>query len=82
MQKSKQWTLGFGELKYLFFNKKICKKCGSKMRKITTEEYTGVEKWMDDEGIKSESENYKVRYYYYCEQCNKTYSVEELSTDK
>ncbi|NOW06114.1 hypothetical protein [Clostridium beijerinckii] len=82
MKKSKEWTLGFGEIKYLFFNKKRCKKCGIKMKKVTTEQYVGIKKWVDDEGIKSESENYKVQYYYHCPKCNKTYSLEELASRK
>jgi rRNA maturation endonuclease Nob1 len=82
MKKSKEWTLGFGEIKYLFFNKKACKICGTKMKKVTTEEYTGTKKWIDPDGIKSNTENYKVRYYYHCEKCNKTFSLEELSNEK
>lgn len=82
MQKSKEWTLGFGELKYLFFNKKRCKKCGAKMKKITTEEYIGEKKWIDNKGIKSESENYKVEIFYYCSHCDEKYSLEELSNGK
>ena len=82
MQKSKEWTFGFGDLKYLFFSKKTCKICGTKMKKVTTEEYTGVEKWVDLHGIKSNKENYKVEYYYHCPKCNKTYSLEELSSGK
>ncbi|NSB34551.1 hypothetical protein [Clostridium saccharoperbutylacetonicum] len=82
MKKSKEWVLGFGELKYLSFSKKVCKTCGTKMKKITTEEYMGIKKWMDDDGIKSKSENYRVRYYYQCLRCNKIYSMEELSKQK
>lgn len=35
------------------------------MKKIISEEYAGVEKWVDLHGIKSKKENYKVRYYYH-----------------
>ncbi|AQR94258.1 hypothetical protein [Clostridium saccharoperbutylacetonicum] len=82
MKKSKEWTLGFGEIKYLFFNKKVCKICGTKMKKVTTEQYTGIEKWIDLDGIKFNTENYKVRYYYNCPNCNKICSLEELSNEK
>jgi rRNA maturation endonuclease Nob1 len=81
-EKVKRMDIRIWRNKISFFYKKVCKICGTKMKKVTTEEYTGIEKWIDPDGIKFNTENYKVRYYYHCEKCNKTFSLEELSNKK
>lgn len=77
--KGKEWSFGFGEIKFLLIERKNCKKCGTKMDKVTDEEFKGIERDIDMDGYVSDVERYKVNIYYYCPKCNKKYSLEELA---
>jgi hypothetical protein len=77
--KGKEWSFEFGELKFLLLEKKSCKNCGAKMEKITDEEFKGIERDIDMDGYASDVETYKVNISYYCPECNKKYSLEELA---
>lgn len=79
--KGKEWSFGAGELKYLMLNRKKCKKCGTKMEKITDEEYKGIEREINMDGYVSDVETYEVKISYYCRECNIKYSLEELATE-
>ncbi|MBY6837960.1 UNVERIFIED_ORG: hypothetical protein B2H98_06590 [Clostridium botulinum] len=79
MQKVKEWSLSWEEIKFLLFNKKRCRICGIKMKKITSEEYIGIKKW----GVfntPSDREAYEIKFFYYCTKCDKKYSLEELAS--
>ncbi|AQR93136.1 hypothetical protein [Clostridium saccharoperbutylacetonicum] len=82
MLKGTERSIGFDELKYLFFKKKKCPMCGNKMEKIESEEYKGIEQWMSGDGYKSDREVYEVKIFYYCRNCDKKYSLEELASGK
>ena len=77
--KGKEWTFGFGELKYFLVDRKNCKVCGTKMKKTTEEEFKGIERDIDVDGYVSDVERYQVKISYYCPKCNKKYSLEELA---
>ncbi|MCR1272844.1 MULTISPECIES: hypothetical protein [unclassified Clostridium] len=79
--KGKEWSFGFGELKYFLVYKKNCKICGTKMRKITSEEYKGIVRNTNIDGYVSDVETYEVKIFYYCSKCNKKYSLEELAME-
>ncbi|MFT8352716.1 hypothetical protein [Clostridium saccharoperbutylacetonicum] len=81
MGKIKRWIFGFKELKYFLFNRKICKICGFKMKKVTNEKYVGMEKFYGITGL-SYDKAYEITISYYCQKCNKEYSLEELSDRK
>lgn len=80
--KGKEWSFGAGELKYYLLDKKICGLCGTKMKKITSEEYKGIERDIDIDGYVSDVERYEVKIFYYCPICNIKYPIEELSRQK
>ncbi|WP_252232376.1 hypothetical protein [Clostridium sp. ZBS15] len=79
--KGKEWSFGFGELKYFLVYKKNCKVCGAKMKKNTSEEYKGIVRNTNIDGYVSDVETYKVKIFYYCPKCNKKYSLEELAVE-
>ncbi|WP_242943316.1 hypothetical protein [Clostridium uliginosum] len=76
--KGKEWSLGFRELKYFLVDRKNCKICETKMKKITSEEYKGIERNISMDGYASDVERYEVKISYYCPKCNKKFSLEEL----
>ncbi len=78
--KGKEWSFGFGELKYFLVNKKNCKICGTEMKKITSEEPKGMKRDISMDGYVSDVEMYEVKISYYCPNCNKKYSLEELTS--
>lgn len=79
--KGKEWSFGSGELKYYLLGRKICKVCGTKMGKTTSEEYKDIERDIDIDGYVSDVERYEVKIFYYCSKCNKKYSLEELAME-
>ncbi|MDR5586364.1 hypothetical protein RGC78_02680 [Clostridium sp. 5N-1] len=79
--KGKEWSFGFGELKYFLVYKKNCKVCGAKMKKNTSEEYKGIVRNTNIDGYVSDVETYKVKIFYYCPKCNKKYSLEKLAVE-
>lgn len=67
------------EILYFFFKKKVCPKCGEKMRKEKQVESLG-------EGVDSVElgkfyigERHEVTLSYRCVKCNKVYSIGELT---
>lgn len=75
----KQWSFEFKELKYFLFKKKVCKICGTKMKKVTSEKYIGMKKF---DGIitgPSYDKAYEVTIFYYCPKCDEKYSIVELA---
>ncbi|NSB34555.1 uncharacterized protein with PIN domain [Clostridium saccharoperbutylacetonicum] len=79
MSNIKEWTFEFKELKYFFFNRKVCKKCGTKMKKVTSEKYIGMKKFKGIVTGLSYDKAYEVEIFYYCPKCDKKYSLEELA---
>ncbi|MBW6411937.1 hypothetical protein [Clostridium weizhouense] len=79
MKKSKEVSLDFRELKFLLFNKKKCRICGTKMKKITSEEYIGITRWGE---YNTAREAYEVKFFYYCYKCDKKFLLEELVSKK
>ncbi|MHC1686037.1 MAG: hypothetical protein AB6733_24430 [Clostridiaceae bacterium] len=80
MSTIKKGEFTFEELKCFLFKKKVCRTCGSKMKRISREKYVGME-WFRDTMINSRTYNeaYEVRFLYYCKRCNKMYTLEELA---
>ena len=75
----KEWSFGFKELKYFLFNRKKCKICGTKMKKVTSEKYIGMKKFSGIVTGLSYDKAYEVTIFYYCQKCDKKYSLEELA---
>lgn len=84
MKKAKEASFGMDELKYYLFNKKRCRICGGKMKKIKEEEYKGIEEFngLYDIGGRRMVEMYETIIYYYCEKCNRKLSLEDLAEEK
>ena len=72
------------ELKTLLFAKKICPRCGGKLRR--SKEYRTRRGWEFHERREPFlADNEKVKYYAYfftCEGCGKKYSLSELAQAK
>ena len=62
----KEWSFGFKELKYFLFNRKKCKTCGTKMKKVTSEKYIGMKKFRGIVIGLSYDKAYEVTIFYYC----------------
>lgn len=77
--KGKEWSFGSEELKYLLLDRKKCEICGTKMKKVTSEEDEGIERNISIDGYVSDVERHEVKIYYYCQKCNKKYSLEEVA---
>ncbi|EKQ50980.1 MULTISPECIES: hypothetical protein [unclassified Clostridium] len=75
----KEWSFGFRELKYFLFSRKVCKICGTKMKKVTSKKYVGMKKFRGIVTGLSYDKAYEVTIFYYCPKCDKKYSLEELA---
>lgn len=74
----KEWSFGFKELKFFLFKKKICKIYGRKMKRVTVEKYIGEKKFRSPVESLCFGDAYEVKIFYYCSNCNRKYSLEEL----
>jgi len=70
---------GWKESIYFFFYKKKCPCCHEKLRKEKKTISKGI--IIDEvvENIKTELNAYEIEYLYICDQCNKTYTIVELT---
>ncbi|KIL07019.1 hypothetical protein SR42_12475 [Clostridium botulinum] len=75
----KEWSFEFSELKFFLLNRKICRICGTKMKKTTKKTYIGMKKFRGIMTGVSYDKTYEVTIFYYCSKCDKKYSLEELA---
>lgn len=68
------------EVSYLLFKKKICPKCGGKMRKQKCSEIVDGARF-DSASAPLYTKRREVKHYYYmfaCEDCNATFTLTDL----